>query len=1690
MLDPAIQPYYQRLTQNPDDAEALVVLWQWFGDRGQFQQLAQIAEQIGERRLDPASAADLFYRAGQLWALNLRRPDRAAPNFRKAYERDPNHVEAIIAARELYLSAGNFKNSAQLYEKELAIVADTERRLELVRGLADVRGRLNDPAGEAAALEEVIRLQPEDFQAMHRLAEAYQARAATPGGGVEDLMRAATLLTNIAHSLGGEHLFPYCMAALDAWPGDESAYLTLRDGHLQAGTLGEFAGRQIAFLQANPESSLVDQLRRDLTALYASAGQFDDAIQAFSPLALHDNHAKRELADLYRAAGRVDERVALIAELPAAEDLAVRLHDLREMAAVYGQQGHRDAMLGALYEILRLEPADPEALSFIEEDLRAQGEWSDLRQVLYSAARAPGVAAESKLSWLRDIAAFSERKLGDAAGAIEAWRTILSLSPDDDEASNALERLLESEQRWEELCRWLEKRASRSAESGSKQRVFLRLANLYRDQLGDAAGEGDALSVLWNLDPTDTAIATRLTEARRRAGDYAGVADVLRSLAELSDDEDRVARYTELALHLEGMQSLDEALHAWQQVVTTDPSHAGSWDAIEALLERTSRHDLLLETLIAHAEGPAAGTQVQLLHGRAAQIARLLGDVHTTISQARRALELSPGDEAIAGLLGDALEAAGLEDELLELLRARVGQQPDGEPKIETLRRLGRALSRTDMDAARQSWEDLRAVTQNVRGQDDVEALEALAGFAELAGDEDRLATLLDEAQLAARDDSGKRASLMSRRADVLESLGRKDEAIEVLRDATENVSPREPALWAQLARVAEVSGRYDLVATSLETQAAIAEDDEARAALAMRLVRLCDEHLSDGARTIAALELWYDADPMDNDVARRLFDENEKAEIWGEAAKYLRVLVEVEEDADTLCTLRLKLAVIHEQKLNDPETSFEVLAEGSLEHESRSLVAARELAERARLQHRLVELLAQLADVSGERDRAVLHDERSALFEGPLNLPDEAVEAAASAVECAATDASRLANVVRLAQQAHHAPALARAFAAFSAVVDSPDRVREVSVDGARALSKLQAPSLGLDLLLRALARVGATTALLDAMEDCAAKSGRAHELFVVLDKQKSSSRDDAERFVLSLRGARVAASILGDLDATYGYLKQALALAANPRSIDRDRLLEILELGRRVDVASPAVNLRTTIVELFAEVAKEQEEDEPRLAAALYFAAAELCDEDLALPDHAWALYVRALDLWPADHTMAPKVEIFVERVGRLPELVDRYQQLIDDAYDAETARSYQARRASILGDKLGRIDDAIDALRTLVEIAPKDRAVLRTFQILLRNHGRFQDLLLAYERELEQGTDNKVEVYRAIARTWHQDLRNNFEAKDAWKRVLKLAPEDPEARAALETLERKKRVDLDDDLDDADLAPPTPPSHSRPPPPRLSERASVLPIAAPVYHPQDEEAELMDDLALVDSSSALIEAPAPDAELEALDDDLLNDSTSAFLAAPPRDESLDDYDEDDALDVPTGEIQAPPSDHDLDELDALPAEPPQYGDGSEALHADTYEPADAESWAHEGALTDGTETPLSTVDDRETPPARAAIEEQSVAFEPNEPIDEATPVASIDALAMLSAFDDADEDAEPNDAESHEVAHEEVEDEADLEPADMAPDELQEAEADPDDDSLESLADLVAPQSHVPSPPASFKPPALPPLPGRKP
>ena len=1440
-MDPAAYACYERLNKNPDDAEALSFLWEYHGGRAEFQQLATLVEQTAGRRPDPKSSGDLFFRAAELWSKNVGRADRAVANYTRSFERDPSQLGAIEAARQIYLQLGNLKLAAQLLERQLGATADPLVRGMLLREGAELHGRLGAVDTQIAWLEEVRSTQPDDWELLRELAGAYLTRAQSPGAQPDDARTGAALLSSLAQSVGGEHGVAFAEAALDAWPGDETAFAIIYEAYGAQERLDELAVRQIAFVQANPSSPYTPVVRKALAEAYLSVGQIDDAIAALEPLRASDPEVARTLLGLYRDTGRAEDFSRLAGELAVEGDLPQQIRDLKDLAEIQGRSGDRAGMLDTMRRVLALDAADLEALALVEDDLRARGDYAALRDVLAEAVRSEQCPPEMRIPRLREIAQVSLERLDDAQAALDAWREILDSVGDDPESLAGMDQVLSQQNRWEELYPVLAQRADVLPEGDVRNGVLRRLADLHRDRSGDRAAEAAALAQLWRANPQDDEVSERLVALRRESGNLVGVVEVLRARAERSPPMAAVERWAELAVALEASGDQHSAVNAWREVSTRDPVHPHAWEETERLLRATGQHAVLYASLVERSEAMAPGPERASIHARASDAARAMGDPATALAEAERAVAMDPSNDALATALMDSLEVLGERDRLLAFVRERSEGLPDGPARIELTRRAARAVGQTDPAGAAVVWEEVRAGARRAGMLDDAEALDALLGLAELTGDDERVVALLGEAALATDDPAAKRGLRMRRARMLAEELGRVDEGLDVLEASAREGDDGALDTWEALEALAASHGRWERTYSALEAQVAQTQDDDDRIERAARLVSLVESEESLGHRLIEALRVQHRADPNDLGLTQRLADLCESSGQWAEAVALLEELAEMEGDEEELSTLVQRIAHASDEHLDDPERAWKALLPQVQGGDIACLDLMIAMSARRGMHAEVLPVLTDLAlRVNDLTARASLWREIAG-HRAKLGDAAGAVEAECEAVTSEPSETAGLDRIDALAAQAQSPARVAEAYRAAVEAAADATAAHDLAMRGLRAIEVSGGTAEALEFSLGTLAKMPADDDLLDAVIRLAPGLGHDQELYVALDRRRRSAQTDGERLAVTLRAAEVAGAVLGDQETAFQYLEQSAAAAVGRKEPDESRLAEVEAMARRVDTARPEVGMIAALVERLASRGDELGESEPRGGVVLLRRAAALCEDDLALPEQAMALYSRAVMLWPADPECPAKLEAVAATLRRLGDVAALYDSVVEKAYDAATARSFTARRATLLGESLGRVDEAIETWQRLAEIAPKDLSILRSLQHLLERHGRWQPLLVALERELEMGND-RAGTYSRMATIWEQHLRNAFEAKDLWKRVLKIVPDDAEARAALERLDRRPSAEIEDEpmeslddepmesLDDVQLsdvepAPEAPASVPPPPPPADEDPRAAL-------------------------------------------------------------------------------------------------------------------------------------------------------------------------------------------------------------------------------------------------------------------------
>ena len=177
----AEQNYARALERAPELEPAMLELEALLRERGDDTELerclSRSVDALRNRNADPRVRARAHERLGELYE-RMRLPSRAIAQYRAELELDSNATSAIVAARDIYLRTGRPDAAADMYELEIAASEHVERKVVLLRALADHRLELlSDFDGAVLALRRLLKLVPDDIASLERLAEMLCVRS-------------------------------------------------------------------------------------------------------------------------------------------------------------------------------------------------------------------------------------------------------------------------------------------------------------------------------------------------------------------------------------------------------------------------------------------------------------------------------------------------------------------------------------------------------------------------------------------------------------------------------------------------------------------------------------------------------------------------------------------------------------------------------------------------------------------------------------------------------------------------------------------------------------------------------------------------------------------------------------------------------------------------------------------------------------------------------------------------------------------------------------------------------------------------------------------------------------------------------------------------------------------------------------------------------------------------------------------------------------------------------------------------------------------------------------------------------------------------------------------------------------------------------------------------------------------------
>ncbi len=720
----ALRYHREAIKVDPGHAPSLQELARELRERGAWAELVDVLElQLRGSNAAPVRARAAL-RLGQVYEEHLKDRAKAIASYEAAVSADPEYRPAIDALARVRVEEQDWTRLLADLEREQSLVRDPDQRVALCARKALVLERQDKHRQAIQAWEEVRSIDPKHLGALLALEQLYRQV-----GAWESLCGIYATESEVLAASGGGTAALYELARL-----------------LEHQGLGEYddivrAYRGILAVHPDELGALLELERLAVTRRDVELLKEVDAAMARCA-------QDPTVAAAHRA--RLAEAVEGYADGEAIEQFR---------AATMADPYH----IGAARGLTRIaqESDDPNALV---DALRREAD----------AERDPNAAA----SLLVQSATVRLQRMGDHDGARGDFEHALELWPDSELAANGLVDVLAIDGDWSTLVDRLSQAASRAGSVERASTLWLTVARIQGDELGQAPAAIRTLQRVLKVEPRNL--------------------DALESLAR----------------HFEATQSWHEAAATTEQFLAAAPSQERAQHAVLRLSrlyrerletpEKALRH--VESALVEDPRNTQALQELSLIH-------ESLGQVSEALQVARRLLEIggaeAEGDTLVR--LGQLEHAAGDEKEAKIALQRAVSLEGPSSEAARALEAL--CESRDDWRAYARALDQYRAIDDAAQVQTGLEVARILSDHCD--DDEAAVQTLRTRLQ------NGSASPELRRELAVrLRARGEIAQALEQIQTVLAHEPMREDA-WRELANTYESAGR--LIETRIATLPLIA---------------------------------------------------------------------------------------------------------------------------------------------------------------------------------------------------------------------------------------------------------------------------------------------------------------------------------------------------------------------------------------------------------------------------------------------------------------------------------------------------------------------------------------------------------------------------------------------------------------------------------------------------------------------------------------------------------------------------------------------------------------------------------------------------------------------------------------------------------------------------------------------------
>ena len=1015
----ALECWQKVVEIDPGDVEALRAIADNYRSAGAWEELSDVLQRtisVGTHALRADEIKELYAQLGELEGTTLMRINAAVDAWRQVLQIDPTDFRALAALETLFTQEARWEECVEVLERRAAAVSSPGDKVDVLMQAAQVwADKVGDGGSAAEAYERVLELDPSNFVASTELETLYRQRKVWP-------RLVELLLARIEYVEGPPQRIDLLRAIAAIYEEQlddrDSAFVTL-----QAAFREDYSNDPVAkelerlanetkkwnellteyteVARGMPDPKQASDLWVKIARWYDSALDHTEyAIASAKEALTHDpDHveAMAALADFYRKRGQWKELVGILAKHAELErDSERKVEVLLALAETFETQLSDVGQATASYEqALRADERSLRAIDALERLHRRAQAWDRLAEILGKKSQIVN-DVELAVKLRLQVGELWESRLGDNERAVEAYREVLTVDPQNLPALKALEQLYLKAGRTDAYLDVLEHQLEVTPADTERVSLYLRMAQVWEQQPGKTEKAIECLQHVLEIDPTQLSVYRDIERLFRGERNWDALVDVYRRhiLVENEAGERTAVQLALGKLFEEELRDPDRAAESYNDILGFDPDHTDALRGLARIYEQTEQWDRAVEVMERLVGVVEAKEKVDLSYRLGKIFDEQMQMPESAEERLSDALSVDPMHVpsmlSLIGLYkrrGDSQKAAQM------MVRAEGCTQN----VLEKTRLLFEAGKLYQLDLGdEQRAKELFARTLEY----DPEHVEAAAPLAQLYYENEEWTPLIPVLEMLARK-TDRRANkelhvLYYRLAKAADRLDDQDKALKCYRQAYELDPTHLPTLVDRadlLYRRQQWDDAFKLYQTVMvqhrETQS------EAQTVEIFHRIGTIKMKVGERAKSINMFEKALEINPGHRPTLEALATVYAEGREWEAVIKQKRALLTHSESLGEKLHFHEEIIAIYKDKLANPQKAIAAYLEAlELKPDARNLlVDVLELLHETKQWKKAVEILMRLANLESGRAKAKYLETAGIITNTELHSPDEAVE-------------------------------------------------------------------------------------------------------------------------------------------------------------------------------------------------------------------------------------------------------------------------------------------------------------------------------------------------------------------------------------------------------------------------------------------------------------------------------------------------------------------------------------------------------------------------------------------------------------------------------------------------------------------------------------------------------------------------